>query len=279
VTRADLVERAPARPLHGLVSSYSGFRLSGLEPGEIRGLPSRSLTLMVAFDEPIDVIRMPDPTRRPASFWSMLGGLHTTPAIVGHHGRQHGIEVAITPAGACALFDILPGEIGSQIVAVADVAPSLATTLSERLGEHAGWDARFDVLDDVLSAAVRPRRALPAAFTSAWQILTETDGACTVGSLADHAASSTRQLSSQFKHVIGVSPKQAARVMRFERAQEMMRSCPGSTIARIAASSGYADQSHMAREWHDLAGPSPTDWRREELRFVQDERSAEEHCR
>ena len=67
-----------------------------MEPGQVHGLPSRSLTLIVAFDEPIDVVRMPDPARRPASFWSMLGGLHTSPATVRssgtatwHRSRDH----------------------------------------------------------------------------------------------------------------------------------------------------------------------------------------------
>jgi AraC-like DNA-binding protein len=133
------------------------------------------------------------------------------------------------------------------------------------------------VLDDLLTSAVRPPRVLPGAVTSAWRLLGEADGGCTITSLAQQVGSSTRQLSAQFGHVLGVSPKQASRIMRFERAQELRRSRPGSTIGRVAASSGYADQSHMARDWHDFAGSSPTDWRRQELRFVQDERSQEDH--
>ena len=78
----------------------------------------------------------PIPLGRPASFWSMLGGLHTSPAVVGHLGRQHGIEVEITPVGACALFDILPGDIESEIVSLADLAPGLACALSDRLNEQ-----------------------------------------------------------------------------------------------------------------------------------------------
>ena len=45
--------RRPAAAVRTLVSSYSGYHLTGMEPGEIRGLPSRSLTLIVALDEPI----------------------------------------------------------------------------------------------------------------------------------------------------------------------------------------------------------------------------------
>jgi hypothetical protein len=78
-----------------LVSSYSGYHLTDMEPGEIRGLPSRSLTLIVALDEPISIVSMPDRRLPSGSFWSMIGGLHTSPAVIGHRGRQHGVQARV----------------------------------------------------------------------------------------------------------------------------------------------------------------------------------------
>jgi AraC-like DNA-binding protein len=46
---------------------------------------------------------------------------------------------------------------------------------------------------------------------------------------------------------------------------------PGTTIAEVAAATGYADQAHMAREWRTMAGCSPSAWLgTEELPFIQD---------
>ena len=46
-------------------------------------------------------------------------------------------------------------------------------------------------------------------------------------------------------------------------------------LAEVAAECGYADQAHLAREWSELAGCSPTTWLREEFPFLQDHGDAD----
>jgi AraC-like DNA-binding protein len=41
-------------------------------------------------------------------------------------------------------------------------------------------------------------------------------------------------------------------------------------LAGVASVVGYADQSHLTREWTTLAGCTPTTWLREEFPFLQD---------
>ena len=41
-------------------------------------------------------------------------------------------------------------------------------------------------------------------------------------------------------------------------------------LSDIAAMCGYADQAHLTREWQAMSGYTPTQWRREEVPFVQD---------
>ncbi|HEY2476157.1 MAG TPA: helix-turn-helix domain-containing protein [Candidatus Cybelea sp.] len=70
-----------------------------------------------------------------------------------------------------------------------------------------------------------------------------------------------RTLRSRFTHHVGLSPK---RVIRIERLYRALANSHGRSIAwaEIAASSGFADQAHMIREFHDLLGESPTAWSR-----------------
>ena len=46
----------------------------------------------------------------------MLGGLHTTPAVIRHDGSQHGIELNVTPAGARVLFGLPAGALAATVV-------------------------------------------------------------------------------------------------------------------------------------------------------------------
>ena len=60
-------------------------------------------------------------------------------------------------------------------------------------------------------------------------------------------------------------------MLRFERARWMLVQNDHPSLARVAAECGYADQAHMTREWHALAGSSPSAWLADEqLPFVQD---------
>ena len=92
--------RAPAEPLRRYVAWYTGYRQRGMPPARHRGLPSPFLTLIFTLDEPLTVLAHPDPEQPPGDFGSLLGGLHSAPALIGHGGAQSGIQVALRPLGA-----------------------------------------------------------------------------------------------------------------------------------------------------------------------------------
>src|SRR5262245_13026751 len=64
--------------------------------------------------------------------------------------------------------------------------------------------------------------------------------------------------------VIGIGPKTAARIFRFERACRLIRDAR-LRLADVAAVRGYHDQPHMTREWIALAGCTPRTWIATEL--------------
>lgn len=70
-----------------------------------------------------------------------------------------------------------------------------------------------------------------------------------------------RTLRARLMDHVGLSPKRVIRIERLHRALVSAQS--GSAgWGDIAASSGFADQAHMIREFRDLLGESPTVWRR-----------------
>src|ERR1700716_272913 len=110
---SEYVRALPAAPLLPYVGWYSGYRQEGLEPTRHRGLPSPYLTLIVTLDDPLVVAAHPDARQAPAEYETLLGGLHTTPALITHEGRQSGIQVGLKPLGARALLGLPAGELAS----------------------------------------------------------------------------------------------------------------------------------------------------------------------
>jgi transcriptional regulator GlxA family with amidase domain len=150
----------------------------------------------------------------------------------------------------------------------------LAAELHERVHEVSTWERRIAGIDLVLSRALRPAPDVRPEVAWAWREIMRTGGAVRVADLAAEVGLSTRHLDTTMRRETGLSPKLAARVVRFDRATRLLMSGPGR-LADVAVECGYFDQAHLARDFRELAGCSPSRWLAEEFRFVQvDEDSA-----
>ncbi|MFJ4652302.1 helix-turn-helix domain-containing protein [Nocardia sp. NPDC088792] len=259
----------PHPRLRPFVQGYEGYRLHGFEPGTHVGMPASTLTVIVTIDEPIHVPVSSQPGQ-PGGHWDMLAsGLTVHPATVAHNGFQHGIQLNLTPAGCRALFGVPSAALGSWIVELPEVLGARARELRERLSVTPQWRRRFGILDEILLRELHP---VPwdDELTRAWELLSGPDPAVRVAAVADEIGWSRRHLGNRFAAEFGVTPKDAARIARFERSHRMLRTPVLPPLSEIAVRSGYYDQAHMAREWRELAGMPPSVWReREEFPFVQ----------
>jgi AraC-like DNA-binding protein len=276
----------PAAGLRPLVAGYSGYRQAGVSPAVHRGLPSPFLTVIFTLDEPLDIAAHPDPAQPAARYDTLVGGLHTTPALVTHDGRQSGIQVALSPLGARALLGVPAGELAGIDVEGTDVLGPLAAQIQDRLRDAADWPRRFELLSGLLLDRARARAqalgAEPGAAPGvsrevryAWQALLRSGGRIGVAQLAADTGWSDRHLRTQFRQEVGLTPKAAARVVRFDRARRRLaaRVAAGGPpdLAGLAADGGFYDQAHLDREFAALAGCAPTAWLAAEFRSVQAE--------
>jgi AraC-like DNA-binding protein len=262
-------EYARARPspvLRPYVGHYTGYRQRGIAPATHRGLPSPYLTLIVTLDEPLTVVAHPDPRQAAARYDTLLGGLHLRPAIIAHDGRQSGVQIAVSPLGCRTLLGLPAGELAALDVDAADVLGAVASEMQDRIRYARTWPERFSVVDAVLARRVSPVQSAPEV-ARAWNLLLGSGGTVAVTSLADDVGWSARHLADRFRAETGLRPKEAARVIRFDRARRALGR-PRS-LAGVAADTGYFDQAHLAREFRALAGCSPTAWLAEEFGFVQ----------
>ena len=104
----------------------------------------------------------------------------------------------------------------------------------------------------------------------AWRLIFGYHGRVRMSEVAAHVSLGRRHFSEQFRLATGVTPKQAARIARFEAARGLLLAQKRPSLADVAIRSGFTDQPHLAREWQAFAGCSVGTWLREELPFVQD---------
>jgi AraC-like DNA-binding protein len=267
----EYVQHAPGPALRPQLAWCTGYRDKGIAPALHRGLPSPWLTVIVTLDEPLVMAAHPDPAQSPGTFDVLIGGLHTSPAIIRHDGAQSGIQLAVSPLAARALLGLPAGELASIDVHGADVFGGQAAWVQDRIRELAGWPARFAFLEEFLLGRLRAadeRAGISAEVRHAWRQLLRAGGNVPVARLAAETGWSERHLRARFRAETGLGPKEAGRVIRFDRARRQLgrRARTGGPLdlAGLAASAGYFDQAHLDRDFRLLAGCPPTAWLAEE---------------
>ncbi|MCY1142193.1 helix-turn-helix transcriptional regulator [Actinoplanes sp. Pm04-4] len=261
----EYVRGRPAAALAPFVAGYSGYRQRGVAPMRHLGLPSPYLTMILTMDEPLVMAAHPDPRQPPGSYDSLIGGLHLTPAVIVHEGRQSGVQVALRPLGCRALLGVPAAElVGLDVDASALLGSTVVAQLRERLCLAADWPSRFAVVDSVLRAHLRGDKSVKPEVAYAYGSIVSGQS---VKSVAAEVGWSDRHLTNRFRAEVGLRPKETARVARFDRARRALH--PGTLIGDVAAAHGYADQSHLVREFRALAGCTPSEWISEQFDFIQ----------
>ncbi|MFD3884517.1 AraC family transcriptional regulator [Streptomyces microflavus] len=267
---ATRIDARPAPALRRYVRSYVGFDLRGFPAGVHCGPPGRALTAVISLSGPLGVGAGVDDGSPVTRFDSVAGGLMRRSVAIHHDGRQHGVQVSLTPLGARAVYGVPAGELAHRLVPLDELLGALGVELVDRLRAATTWAARFAVLDELILRAVGRGdgdRLYPVRpeVAQAWRRLVVARGRVQVGAVATELGWSRRYLTERFRGEVGLSPKTFARVLRFEHAHDLATAHDPLPWADVATVAGYADQAHLVRDWREFTGRSPTVWRRGEV--------------
>jgi AraC-like DNA-binding protein len=167
-----------------------------------------------------------------------------------------------------SLLGVSSAALAGRVVDLFDIWGPVAGELVERLMTSLTWEQCFAVLDELFMRVLRPV-AVRHEIAQAWRTLARAHGCVSIRDLALDVGWSRRHLTERFRAELGVTPKTAARILRFEHAcRTIMDERP--SLADTALSCGYQDQAHMTREWRSLAACTPKKWIARELPFIQD---------
>lgn len=86
-------------------------------------------------------------------------------------------------------------------------------------------------------------------------------GDARIAEIAARVGLSERQFQRRFQIEVGLTPKQFARIVRLRAAAIDAAMLEGVSWAEVAADRGYADQAHLVREFAQILGMSPTEFK------------------
>ena len=247
--RWEMARRDAAAALRPHVRGYVGYVEDSPGPFRRLEMPSDEVHVILSFGP-----RM----RAPHPVTSFVAAPHTHATITEHDGRQHGLELRLTPLGARMLLGVPMGELADQVVELDALLGRDAHELIERLHDTGTWAGRFALLDALLARRLAEARRPAPEVEGAWWRLMRTGGATPVADLVRESGWSRRHFTARFRGEVGLGPKVFARVLRFGAAARELQRPGGRSLAEIALDCGYYDQAHLNRDFRAFAGVTPT---------------------
>ncbi|SFF49938.1 Helix-turn-helix domain-containing protein, partial [Nannocystis exedens] len=169
--------------------------------------------------------------------------------------------VRFKPGGAYPFFGVPMSELTDRVVPLDSLWGGDCRRLCERLAEAPTVAARVDIVEEALTKRLQDGEVFEPASAylvrRAVRLVTQAPELPRVDALARALDISTRHLRRAFEEVVGLGPKEFARLVRFQRAVRAWRRATTSDWGAIAVATGYYDQSHLITEFKALTGATP----------------------
>jgi AraC-like DNA-binding protein len=252
----EALNAAPIDGLADVVLGYTGYRETAAQPLSRLQTPETVAKVIFAFGAALTVA---SPGHEAVNMdGSFFVAFSTLPALTEFRGESMGIEVSLTPLGARCLLGQPLEEVSEPVMDLETLLGPRVGLLTERLAETRSWDERFELVDGFLLERMAAATEPPPMVEWAWRRLVASGGRASIAKLADGIGCSHEHLSRSFRRDIGLTPKAAAAVIRFNRAEELLRARLGQVgLSELAIACGYSDQSHLTREFRRFAGITP----------------------
>src|SRR5215475_12856095 len=241
----------PSRPGRMPGVRMAGFRERAKDLVDLPVVPYPAVTLVIDLGHgPLLVQHASGQPQR----GSLAAGL--APGAVRARGRDiECLQVRLSPVVAHAVLGAC-SELGGTVAALDDLWGRDAARTEEQLRAAGSWDDRCAIAQAALARRYEAGRAAAPEVAFAWGQMVTNQGQVRVEQLAAETGWSRKRLWSRFRSQIGLTPKRAAQLVRFDHAAH--RLAAGHSAALVAAESGYADQSHLHRDVTTFTGATPT---------------------
>jgi AraC-like DNA-binding protein len=242
----------PPRPGRVPGVTMAGFRDRGITPPGLRLIPHPAVTLVLVFGGRIAAEDAAG-RRLQGSFVSGLGFGESLRAVRAEAFEC--LQVRLSPVVAHAVLGAAVAELDGTAVPLDDLWGRGAARIGERLADLSSWEDRFASTDAWLAGrcASAPQVAPEVAWS--WRRIVASRGTARIEQLAAELGWSRKRLWSRFRAQVGLPPKRAAKLVRFDHAVHGL--VAGQDAAGVAADGGYADQSHLCRDVVAFTGLTP----------------------
>jgi len=262
----NYISHIPAFPLNAYIDDL--YYLEG-HPPYPRFLvpPLPSLHLMINFGPAFQISALDQTTPFATCTQSWWIGMWSQYWIVDwpHPVQFYGVH--FKPAGMYPFLRLPLSELHNQVVPMDAIWGHVAAELREQLYAAPTVQAGLALLEQLLlTRLAQAPYGLDVVQHALAQIVRQ-HGALSIQALSDQISISQNHLLTQFKRMVGVSPKEVARISRFADIICSLDPTKPVDWGRIVHTYRFYDLSHLHKSFIEFTGHNPTDYLRLRRRF------------
>lgn len=245
----------PDHPLHSCIDSI--WRADHLHSTALETiLPMQNVDILFNLGAPLRAVGGKHLGRRKLDSFHVVGP-HTTAFTSQPDGRLFLLGVSFKMESCSAWLPLPVEEITDATVDGTDIFPR-QQFLYEQVGNARSFDEQCKLLMRWLSSVFQPSPHFELIQRACWALRDEPTSS-KLDRIAAKFHLSSRHLRRIMLHHVGMGPAQYMRLSRFVKSLYMMPT--DSSLTDIAYGVYYADQAHFCRDFKEIAGMTPKEYR------------------
>lgn len=194
-------------------------------------------------------------------------GQITQPLEIAATGETKIFAVRFHPEGFLPFINIPIREMDNKAVSLEHLFGEEGKLLGEAVCKAQKSDEQINLVENFLLQQIKNPETGDRVAASSVQILLELKGQLSVDELADQMQVHRRQLERKFAAVIGLSPKQLAKIIRLQATLKMMSERRFEHLTELAYENGYFDQAHFIKDFKEFTGVTPGEFYADQLKM------------
>jgi AraC-like DNA-binding protein len=250
----------PSAFLSPFIKYYWSLESSASE-GDVkeRVIPTGNVELMFHFKNSFKVEKSNRATEKQPRYF--VGGISSSYADVSTCGDAGMIAVTFYPAGACNFFRLPMYELTDNKISLESIYASHFGKIYNRLEEESPLHAKILIIEEFLKSIFCPVAHCDSSLLNeAILLINQSGGQLNASSLAGKLSVSQKSLERKFSYLLGKTPKQFAKIVRFQHALINFSDLSERSFTQLAMDNGYYDQPHFINDFKTFTGFSPREY-------------------
>ncbi len=178
------------------------------------------------------------------------------------------ISARFFPDGLTPFLNRPVAELENKATSLIDLFGEKGKLLEESVVNATTNEIRIKLIEQFLLDCLAAPAVVDAITKACVEVIVHSQGQLDMTELAGKMNINRRNMERRFTSVIGMSPKQLARVVRLQATMKMLEQKNFTSLTSLAYENGYYDQAHFIKDFKDFTGMSPKSFYGDNLKFA-----------